>query len=184
MATHTAAFSDVRLGLGLWRSSASLPRSSWPAGGGQSVFVCGGEGAVEGDGGSGSEEFFGDRGLMKQLLSLKLSCPKLPEFTVERNAVIVSAVFYLGSAADAKSWTEGEKGSHSEPTSFKNLAISHLSPCQGTFHNSEQLFSCYLLSHLHCLPNFCTCFGLFLCFLFCSISHLSIQVSLPYCFND
>lgn len=131
------------------------------------------------------QKSFGDRrGLMKQELGLKLSCPVLPEFTVGRNAMTVSAVLYLGSAADPKSWIEGEKGSHLEPSSFKNLAISHLSPCQGTFHNSEQLLSCYLLSHLHCLPNFCTGFGLFLCSLFCSISHLSIQVSLPYCSND
>lgn len=177
MATHTQLLSL----LSAWVLAFGDPQHHCPgaAGPGVGVVVGGGQSVcVRGvGGGSGSEEFFGDRGLMKQELGLKLSCPKLPEFRKERSY----SVFYFGSAADPKSWVEGEKGPHSEPTSFKNLAISRLSPCQGTSPNSEQLLSCYLLSHLLCSANFCTCFGLFLC---CPISNLSIQVSLPHCFND
>lgn len=119
---------------------------------------------------------------MKWELSLLSSCPKLSEFRKE-HTVTVSATFYFGPGRPK---TIARKRDSKVPIQSllppRIQVISHLS--SNSAHNSEQLSLFYPISHLHCLPNGFSCFGLLLYFLFCLISNLPIQVSLPHCFND
>lgn len=119
---------------GLRRCSASLPRTAVPTVGGTWSL------RQEGQNGAALKDFWVNGDLMNQELSLLSSCPKSSDLRKE-DTITASALFYFSAG---KPDTMGRRRKNKGPTQSiilpRSQEISHLSPCQGSFHNSEQQF--------------------------------------------